>query len=1007
MAKSIVSILYTTDSVELAIKDGVATTGNSRGFISVGVDGSGNAQFVLVDTSGRQQVVGAAATGAALAGNPVLLGASDGTNVQVPRLFDVDPGAGTEFVFGITLRKAVSGGSVELGTSADPIRTDPTGTTTQPVSGTVTATQGTAAAATAPWAVRLSDGTNFYDGTKTGQLPTSLVGGRLDINAGAWFGSTAPTVGQKAMASSLPVVIASDQSPIPVSVTGGVDRTSTGTISTIENIAVSTQGSGSCGVQISGTWTGTIVFEATVDGTTWNAVNAEVPTLGTEVTFTVANGVWIIACAGYSQVRARGNTVATGTASVFLESSTATQVVILGDPLPTGSNVIGAVTQSGPWTVTGHQGNAGSHAQRWMIGLSDGSGFISPATDRTTAAAPFSFRLSDGSAFYDAAKTGQLPTSLVGGRLDVNAGSWFGSTAPTVGQKTMVDSIPIVFASDQSVLPVSQNGTWTVQQGTPPWQVVGPGAVGAAVTGNPVIMGGSDGTNAQYVSVDTSGRLVIVQPTASLLNATVTQGPAAALSGYWPVRVTDGTNTLPTMDVAARSAFVRWTDGTNTAAVKPASTAAVAGDPAGVVAFSPNSPLPAGSNVVGGVTQSGTWAVQQGTPPWAVKGTDADGAAPTQSPVLVAGQDGTNVQTLKTDATGRSEVVGAAADGAAPSGAPVLTAGQDGTNVQSFKTDTTGRQEVIGGAADGATLAGNPVLVAAKEAGNATTLRTVAGRLDENIGSWFGATTPTVGQKAMAESIPVCLPTDQTAVLVTFTGTRTGVVSSIITLGGGTAGMLQVMRSTTYNEQGANAKRSFASSSASDTAAGTGARKVHFTYYTTTGTGPFEETVTLSGTTAVPTVATDIRFIESMEVTEVGSGGANVGTITMYVNDTGGGGTIGTIGIGNILTAVGDNRTLWAHHYVETGVIASLSTLIVGAQSGGSGTSARFFVRKQAVLVANSAEELVGDILLTQGAFSRLFNFYVRVPGFARLTAYAIPAVNNSTLSAAFDFSET
>lgn len=51
--------------------------------------------------------------------------------------------------------------------------------------------------------------------TDTPQLPAVLVGGRLDANAGAWLGSTAPTVGQKAMASSLPVAVASDQAPVP------------------------------------------------------------------------------------------------------------------------------------------------------------------------------------------------------------------------------------------------------------------------------------------------------------------------------------------------------------------------------------------------------------------------------------------------------------------------------------------------------------------------------------------------------------------------------------------------------------------------------------------------------------------------------------------------------------------------------------------------------------------------------------------------------------------------
>lgn len=59
-----------------------------------------------------------------------------GTALAVP--FDVDTGAGTQNIAGVSLRKAAAGGSVEYGTATDPLRTDPTGTTTQPVSGTVT-----------------------------------------------------------------------------------------------------------------------------------------------------------------------------------------------------------------------------------------------------------------------------------------------------------------------------------------------------------------------------------------------------------------------------------------------------------------------------------------------------------------------------------------------------------------------------------------------------------------------------------------------------------------------------------------------------------------------------------------------------------------------------------------------------------------------------------------------------------------------------------------------------
>jgi hypothetical protein len=67
---------------------------------------------------------------------------------------------------------------------------------------------------------------------------------------------------------------------------------------------------------------------------------------------------------------------------------------------------------------------------------------------------------------------------------------------------------------------------------------------------------------------------------------------------------TNGTQDLPTMDAPARAGFHEITDGTNTAAVKAASTAALATDPSLVVALSPNSPLPAGSNAIGSVTNA-------------------------------------------------------------------------------------------------------------------------------------------------------------------------------------------------------------------------------------------------------------------------------------------------------------------------------------------------------------------------------------------------------------------
>jgi hypothetical protein len=87
-----------------------------------------------------------------------------------------------------------------------------------------------------------------------------------------------------------------------------------------------------------------------------------------------------------------------------------------------------------------------------------------------------------------------------------------------------------------------------------------------------------------------SGTVTAAQATAANLNATVVQGNAGTAAQGWFVRVADASGNLqPTGDTAGRSRFNRITDGTNTAAVKAASTAAAAADPSLVVTLSPNS----------------------------------------------------------------------------------------------------------------------------------------------------------------------------------------------------------------------------------------------------------------------------------------------------------------------------------------------------------------------------------------------------------------------------------
>lgn len=69
---------------------------------------------------------------------------------------------------------------------------------------------------------------------------------------------------------------------------------------------------------------------------------------------------------------------------------------------------------------------------------------------------------------------------------------------------------------------------------------------------------------------------------------------------------------------------------------------------------------------------------------------DAAGSPPVSNPLLVGGQDGTNVRVLLVDSAGRPLVVGPGTPGSAPVGGPVYVAGQDGTNLRALLTTAEG-----------------------------------------------------------------------------------------------------------------------------------------------------------------------------------------------------------------------------------------------------------------------------------------------------------------------------
>lgn len=171
-------------------------------------------------------------------------------------------------------------------------------------------------------------------------------------------------------------------------------------------------------------------------------------------------------------------------------------------------------------------------------------------------------------------------------------------------------------------LDLGGDGVSAPLSGTMP--VTGAGAAGAATTGNPVLVAGSDGTNARILTTDASGRVVMVGPAAT----------GVAVAGN-PVLMAGSDGTLVrnvSTDASGRQVMVG----------PAAAGAAVAGNPV----------LMAGSDGTNARNVTTDTAGRQ-----VMVGAAAAGAAVDGNPVLVAGTDGTNARGLSVDSSGRPNVV--------------------------------------------------------------------------------------------------------------------------------------------------------------------------------------------------------------------------------------------------------------------------------------------------------------------------------------------------------------
>lgn len=493
----------------------------------------------------------------------------------------------------------------------------------------------------------------------------SIVKSQLQDNAGA-----AITLGQKVMASSVPVVIASDQSTLPVSAASLPLPAGAATEATLAKLPVA-QGSTTSGQS------GPLVQ---------GAVTTASPTYTTGQT-----SAFSLTLAGALRIDGSAVTQPISAASLPLPAgaSTETTLVALNTKFnsdfgaSTGAIRVAALLGNATGAALFGAGTTTAQVLRvvlptdqtsipvTMLDVSPTNGSITAFDSVTTSLVG-----ANGQVFYAGTPTTNsaavfnvgsienvtVQANILGGggtlvvEVSMDGGTfWLRPNVYQISTQNYTNGFTAPFIATVNVMGMTQVRVRAITS----WAGTGTIIVKESTNSRGFTLADSLPTGANVIGGVTQSGTWTTGRTWALTAAdivTAAQGAAAALGSAWPIKLTDGTNTMPTMDVAARAGFHKLTDGTNTAAVKAATTAAAAADPSLVVALSPNSPIPAGSAIIGALVanQSVNLAQILGTATatagiaglLAVGGNAASGSSDGGNPVKVGGVFNTALPTL-------------------------------------------------------------------------------------------------------------------------------------------------------------------------------------------------------------------------------------------------------------------------------------------------------------------------------------------------------------------------
>lgn len=152
-------------------------------------------------------------------------------------------------------------------------------------------------------------------------------------------------------------------------------------------------GEGTLAIQVSGTWTGTLIAQGTIDNTNWVSLGSvtNIATGAQSANIASAStGIWQVTCGGMYYVRVTASAAVTGTAVVSVRVASQTDLVALDAPLPAGTNLVGGVNQAqvSGTAVSVNAGTKDAGTQRVTLATDQTAittaGVFSVKTDQTT-----------------------------------------------------------------------------------------------------------------------------------------------------------------------------------------------------------------------------------------------------------------------------------------------------------------------------------------------------------------------------------------------------------------------------------------------------------------------------------------------------------------------------------------------------------------------------------------------------------------------------------------------